>query len=188
MKRRIETRSVVYVGASVALLTVSAWISLPIGPVPFTLQTFVLAFILLALRPGECLAALGAYLLLGAAGVPVFSGMRGGIGMIAGATGGFLWGFLIGAILALALARMIPAKEGRAGVVRDFGVCLVFLLVSYACGWVQLMAVAGMGPLPAFLAAIAPFVVPDVVKLAVAVGVAQAVRRALPSLRRARQR
>ena len=48
------------------------------------------------------------------------------------------------------------------------------------------MAVAGMGPLPAFLAAIAPFIVPDLAKLAVAVVVALAVRRALPSLRKAR--
>ena len=100
MKSR--TRSVAYVGMTVALLAVSAWIALPLGPVPFTLQTFVLAFSLMVLRPGECLAALGAYLLLGAAGVPVFSGMRGGIGMILGATGGFLWGFLLGAVAALA--------------------------------------------------------------------------------------
>ena len=48
------------------------------------------------------------------------------------------------------------------------------------------MAVAGMGPLPAFLAAIAPFIVPDLAKLAVAVVVALAVRRALPSLRKTR--
>ena len=67
--RKSRTRSVAYVGMTVALLAVSAWIALPLGPVPFTLQTFVLAFSLMVLRPGECLAALGAYLLLGA-GVP----------------------------------------------------------------------------------------------------------------------
>ena len=72
--RKSRTRSVAYVGMTVALMAVSAWIALPLGPVPFTLQTFVLAFSLMVLRPGECLAALGAYLLLGAAGVPVFSG------------------------------------------------------------------------------------------------------------------
>ena len=202
---RSRTRSIARVAMTIALLSVSAWVAIPLGPVPFTLQTFVLAFALLVLRPSECLAALAGYLALGAAGAPVFSGMRGGIGMLAGATGGFLWGFLLGAVAALALLRVLPdnasarssgnaddARKGHArrrrvlGSLRDFAVCLAFLAISYACGWVQLMAVAGMGPVPAFLAAIAPFIVPDLAKLAVAVGVAQAVRRAVPSLRRAR--
>lgn len=118
--------------------------------------------------------------------MPVFSGMRGGIGMILGATGGFLWGFLLGAVAALLLLRAMPLRGERSDAARGFAACLAFLLVSYACGWIQLMAVAGMGPLPAFLAAIAPFIVPDLAKLAVAVVVALAVRRALPSLRKAR--
>ena len=84
MNRKDRTRSVAYVGMTVALLAVSAWVAVPLGPVPFTLQTFVLAFAVLALRPSECFAALGAYLLLGAVGAPVFSGMRGGIGMLLG--------------------------------------------------------------------------------------------------------
>lgn len=106
--------------------------------------------------------------------------------MILGATGGFLWGFLLGAVAALLLLKAMPLRGGRSDAVRGFAACLVFLAVSYACGWVQLMAVAGMGPIPAFLAAIAPFIVPDLAKLAVAVAVALAVRRALPSLRKAR--
>lgn len=179
--RNSRTRSVAYIGMTVALLAVSAWVSLPLGPVPFTLQTFVLAFALLVLRPGECLAALGAYLLLGAIGVPVFSGMRGGIGMLLGSTGGFLWGFLLGAVVALALLKVRPLRGGRGDLARSLVPCLAFLLVSYVCGWVQLMVVAGMGPLPAFMAVIAPFIVPDLAKLVAAIAVAQAVRRALPA-------
>ena len=182
----MPTRSIAYVGMTVALLAVSAWVSVPLGPVPFTLQTFVLAFALLILSPKECLASLGCYLVLGAVGVPVFSGMRGGIGMLAGATGGFLWGFVVGAIVAIALLRVLPLRGTRFDFVRGFTACLAFLLVSYVCGWVQLMLVSGMGPAPAFMAAIAPFVVPDLVKLAVAVGAAQAVRRALPAAKKAR--
>ena len=87
MSNPSKTRSIAYVGMTVALLAVSAWVAIPLGPVPFTLQTFVLAFALLVLRPGECFAALCAYLVLGAIGVPVFSGMRGGLGMLAGSYG-----------------------------------------------------------------------------------------------------
>lgn len=202
----MPTRSIAYVGMTVALLAVSAWVSVPLGPVPFTLQTFVLAFALLVLSPKECLASLGCYLVLGAVGVPVFSGMRGGIGMLAGATGGFLWGFLAGAaagLLVLSAVRRIVQRRasandganGSAGKrsgwatwVGDFAACLVVLAVSYVCGWLQLMAVASLGPYAAFLTAIAPFIVIDLVKLAVAVGVAQAVRHAVPSFRHAAAR
>lgn len=186
--RRVSTRSIAYVGITVALLAVSAWVTVPLGPVPFTLQTFVLAFALLALRPAECLAALGCYLVLGALGAPVFSGMRSGIGMLAGATGGFLWGFVLGAIVAIVFLKLVSAKGPRTRFARSLAACCIFLLISYACGWMQLMLVAGMGPLPAFLAAIAPFIIPDAAKLVAAVIVAQAVQRALPSLKKASAR
>lgn len=186
--KRSSARSVAFVGMTVALLAVSAWVAVPLGPVPFTLQTFVLAFAVLVLRPSECFAALGAYLLLGAVGVPVFSGMRGGIGMLAGPTGGFLWGFVLGAAAALLVVRLLPPKGARSDFARGYAACLACLLVSYACGWAQLMLVAGMGPGAAFLTAIAPFIVPDLVKLGAAVAVAQAVRHAMPSLRKAAAR
>ena len=88
-----RTRSVAFVGLTIALMSVSAWVSVPLGPVPFTLQTFVMVFALLALAPKECLAAIAGYLILGGVGLPLFSSMRGGLGVLAGPTGGFLWGF-----------------------------------------------------------------------------------------------
>ena len=94
-----------------------------------------------ALQPKEAVAAITAYLVLGAVGVPVFSGMRGGIGVLAGATGGFLWGYLLGVGLAVAvrfglkalLARDGQAKGARVFVI-DFLTGLVFLAVAYVCG------------------------------------------------------
>lgn len=199
MQRNSRSLKVAFVGLTVALLAVSAWVSIPLGPVPFTLQTFVLAFAILVLSPGECLAAVGAYLLLGAVGVPVFSGMRGGLGMLAGSSGGFLWGFLLGALVALALLRVLPGKklEKRSAEhkskgtqwllwLREFVACLGYLLVSYVCGWVQLTLVAGLDPLAAFIAGIAPFVVVDIAKLVAAVAVARAVCQALPALKHKR--
>jgi biotin transport system substrate-specific component len=73
-----------------ALIAVFAWISIPVSDVAFTLQTLgiFLAFGLLGGKRGS--AAVILYLLLGAAGMPVFSGFRGGIGVLLGVTGGFL--------------------------------------------------------------------------------------------------
>ena len=134
-----RTRSIAFVALTVAITAVSAWVTVPLGPVPFTLQIFAVAFMVLVLQPKEAVAAITAYLVLGAVGVPVFSGMRGGIGVLAGATGGFLWGYLLGVGLAVAvrfglkavLARDDQAKGARAFAI-DFLTGLPVLLTSAA--------------------------------------------------------
>ena len=215
-----RTRSLAFVGLSIAIMAVSAWVTVPLGPVPFTLQMFALVFAIVVLTPRECIAAVTGYLLLGAVGLPVFSGMRGGIGVLAGPTGGFLWGYLLGAAAAALLlwvvrqrvaanagargassaagGRGVPQAAGASarqaasassdgtkagGVLRVAGfellAGLLFTAVSYLCGWAQFMAVAGVGPEAAFVTAIAPFVVIDVLKVVAAVLCARAVRAAV---------
>ena len=64
-----KTRFVVFVGLCIAIMAVSAWVVIPFGPIPFTLQIFAVAFAILVLPPKQCMAAVGGYLLLGAIGV-----------------------------------------------------------------------------------------------------------------------
>ena len=87
------------VGAAliVALLAAAAYITVPLGAVPITLQVFVVILALLLLSPGWAAAAVALYLVMGAFGLPIFSGARGGLGVIVGPTGGYLAGFLVGA-------------------------------------------------------------------------------------------
>lgn len=187
---RGRTRSIAFVGLTIALMGVSAWVAIPFGPVLLTLQMFALMFALLALTPRECLAAIAGYLALGAIGLPMFSGMRGGIGMLLGPTGGYLWGYLLGAAAALAMRAALgraygggatggKLTGGRAWAV-DLVACLAFIVVTYACGCVQYAAVAGVDLAAAFAVTIAPFAIPDVVKAVAAVACARAVTRAVP--------
>lgn len=106
-KASSRTRSIAFVGLSIALIAVSAWITVPLGPIPFTLQMLSITFVICALRPTEAIAAIYGYVILGAIGVPVFSGMRGGIGVIMGPTGGFIDGYLIGVPLAVGLLYLV---------------------------------------------------------------------------------
>ena len=77
-----------------SLTAVCAWISIPIPPISFTLQTFAV-FLTLAVLGGKWgTVSILLYLLLGVVGLPVFAGFRGGISALLDATGGFLWGFL----------------------------------------------------------------------------------------------
>ena len=212
-----RAESIAFCGLSIALLTVSAWITVPLGPVPFTLQTMMLVFVVLLFPPREALASVFGYLVLGALGAPVFSGMKGGMASLLGPTGGFIIGFGLGAVAAVlilkawrpsavagaAVARRPASADAEGGteslaapiarnasrfafvlgMAREYAAALALLLVSYACGWAQLMAVAGMSPLAAFLAGIAPFIILDVIKIVVGASLAHAIRSAVPALR-----
>ncbi|MDO5358407.1 MAG: biotin transporter BioY [Slackia faecicanis] len=184
-----RTETVAFCGLAIALLAVSAWVTVPLGPVPFTLQTMVLVFIVTLFPARQALISIFGYLALGAVGVPVFSGMRGGLASIVGPTGGFLIGFGIGAILAVLLFKAWRRPEGKAmRAVRADAGALVLLLASYLCGWIQLMVLTGMGPAAAFAAGIAPFIVLDAIKLFVGVALAQTVESAVPAFRAARHK
>lgn len=194
-----RTRSIAFVGLTIAIMAVSAWVTVPLGPIPFTLQMFAVTFAIVVLKPQEAIAAIVGYLLLGAIGVPVFSGMRGGVGVLAGPTGGFLWGYLFGVAAAVLLLMVVRSRSARReaqadpasaaaltgmqkvlGFLRVAGVEIVagilFTAISYLCGWAQYMAVAGVGPEAAFLACVAPFVVADLIKIVAAVACARAVK------------
>lgn len=184
-----RTETVAFCGLAIALLAVSAWVTVPLGPVPFTLQTMVLVFIVTLFPARQALISIFGYLVLGAVGVPVFSGMKGGLASIVGPTGGFLVGFGIGAILAVLLFKAWRRPEGKAMRAARAGAgASVLLLTSYLCGWIQLMVLTGMGPVAAFAAGIAPFIVLDAIKLFVGVALAQTVESAVPAFRAAQHK
>ena len=90
-KTKLTTRDMVYTAMFACLMTICAWISIP-GQVPFTLQTMgvFLAVGLLGGKRGTL--AILVYVLMGAVGLPVFSGYQGGLARLAGPTGGYLAG------------------------------------------------------------------------------------------------
>ena len=174
-----RTRAIAYVAMTIAIIAVSAWVTVPIGPVPFTLQMFAVTFALLILKPKQAIAAIAGYLALGAIGVPVFSGMRGGIGVLMGPTGGFLWGYLIGVSVAVGVLSLFRSRG-----IENFGVCvlcgILFTAIAYTCGWFQYMFVASVGPLESFLVTVAPFIVVDLIKIIAATAVGRIVMRTVP--------
>jgi biotin transport system substrate-specific component len=175
--RAAGARSVTTAALLAALLAVSALPALRLGPVPFTLQVLVVVLAGLLLTPGQAALAVGVYLAEGAVGLPVFSGMTGGLGVLAGPTGGYLIGFLAGAVAGAALrARLVSA--GARPVAADAAAAVTVVAVVYVLGVAQLAVVAHLGVAQALLAGAAPFILPDVAKASAAVGLAAAVRRA----------
>ena len=123
-KKKLSTKDMAYIGLFACLMAICAWISIP-GQIPFTLQTMGV-FLAVGLLGGKrgTLAVL-VYVLMGAVGLPVFSGFTGGIGRLLGATGGYIIGFLASALLMWALEKVLGEKK--------WGLALSMLLGLIAC-------------------------------------------------------
>lgn len=140
-----------------ALLAVCAWITVPVFDIGFTMQTFGI-FLALGLLGGKWgTVSILIYLLLGTVGMPVFSGFRGGFGVLLGVTGGYLWGFLFSGLTYWALEHIGKLSAMIAG-----------QLVCYFCGsaWFLLYAGGGLGVI--LLRCVLPYLIPDAVKIALA--------------------
>lgn len=172
--RRSPIRPFLRAALIAALISAGALIAIPVGPVPITLQVLVVAVATLVLTPAEALLALGLYLALGAVGAPVFSGGGSGVGVLLGPTGGFLFGFLVGAPSGALIRRAL----GNRRVISDAAALLVLLVITYGLGWAFFAAVTGRPPVEAFALAVAPFVLIDFGKGVAGVLVARALRAA----------
>ena len=93
--------------AMALLLGLSSWISIPLGPVPITMQLTVVFLIGLLLPIKYAVFSLALYLILGASGVPIFAEGRSGFSVLTGPTGGYLLGFLMAAALISHLTKAV---------------------------------------------------------------------------------
>lgn len=156
-----------------AVTAILSQISLPMpSNVPLTLQTFAVSLcaFLGGMRKG--LPAYALYFALGAVGVPVFSGFRGGFGILFGFTGGFLWGF----ILLVCCCAIACKRQNKAALVSITG---TGLLLCHVCGVLQYSYIAGTSIPQSFLLASAPYLIKDVISVAISFRAALAVRHAL---------
>ncbi|ANY15439.1 biotin transporter BioY [Bordetella pseudohinzii] len=170
--------------ALIVVLSLMPPIPLPGIPVPVTLQTLGVMLAGVMLGPWRGAAACLLYLALAAIGLPVLPGGRGGLGVFAGPTGGFLVGMLLGVIVAGLVARALV----RGGMWRALGAYVLACLLGgiaavYAIGVPWLAAVTQMGLGKAAMAMVV-FLPGDLAKAAVASWVAWRVERVWPMLRR----
>lgn len=163
--------SVASVAIGVALIAVCAFITVPgLGSmVPFTLQTFAVNAIcaLLGWRRGS--ASVAAYILLGAAGLPVFSGMRGGYSVLMGPTGGYIIGFLPMALIVGFMYEKLRSKRALSWISM-----LVGEIVMYAFGtaWFVIVYPNPISIPTALMMCVVPYIIPDIIKCVLALFVA----------------
>lgn len=154
------------------LLTVAAKTSVPVWPVPVSLQSMAVAIIAAALGMRMAVATVSLYLAQGLAGLPVFAGAFAGVPYVLGPTGGFLVGFLVMA----AIIGYLADRGATRNVFTSFGAMLLGATALFVFGFAWLMTMSGNAGWidqadvvgSAFRGAVQPFIVWDVLKMAFA--------------------
>ena len=173
MRQKLSVRDMIYVALMAVVIALCSWISVP-SVVPFTMQTFAVFCALLLLGGRRGFLAVGLYILLGAFGLPVFSGFRGGIGVLLGPTGGYIAGFLLAALLYLMLEKRFPPL---ALLIAGLLVCYLFgtlwFVYVYSSGGKEIGFGAALG------LCVLPYLIPDAIKLLLAFVLTRRVKKAV---------
>ncbi len=162
----ISTRDITIIALCTAIISILAQfaIPLPFTPVPVTGQMMgvYLAGSMLGSKRG--VLAITAYLLLGAVGAPVFAAARGGLQVLIGPSGGYLWGFIPGIFI---LGKKIENKAcpPPAAILQGMIVCL---LVSYLTGAIQLSFIMDLNLYQTLASGVLPYIPGDGIKIALA--------------------
>jgi biotin transport system substrate-specific component len=155
-----RSRTIAYSAAFIGLIALGSWISLPVGNIPFTIQTlFVLLAGIIMHRYGAIPVLL--YVILGVLGLPLFHNGMAGIGVLLGPSGGYLIGFIFAALITGL------AWEHKSRVIRIAGI-IAATAVIYLFGVTWLMYSLQFGFIPAIVTGVLPFIPGDVIKGAAA--------------------
>lgn len=174
MKRKqMNIRDMAYISSGAAVIALCSWITIP-SAVPFTMQTFGIFAVSGLLGGKRCLCSVLVYILLGAVGLPVFSGFTGGTGVLFGVTGGYITGFIgLSAVYYLITGNSTPSAARR------YTGMLLGLMVCYFFGTAWFMLSGGGDILSALSVCVFPFVIPDITKLILSMSVVKRVGNAV---------
>lgn len=172
--RVIHLKDMVLMALFAAITCVLAPLAIPIGPVPISLTNFVIYVSVYVLGWHRATITYVVYLMIGLVGLPVFSGYEGGIGKMAGPTGGYLIGFIFTAVIA---GLFVNLQEEKVLMNRVWGMLGMILgtIVAYGFGTAWFCYSTGTGLSAALALCVFPFIPGDLVKMAVAVVIAPAV-------------
>ena len=167
--KKDKVREMTYISLCVAVMAVVSQIAIPVGAVPITIQAFVVALIGYFLGTKNGVIVVTVYILLGLVGVPVFASLQGGLHVLVGYTGGFVFGYLPFVCLS--------GIRGRTGVRIVLGI--VGLLACHLAGTVQYMFLSDLNFGKALLVVSVPFLAKDIALVIGAYFVSETMRKRL---------
>ncbi len=167
-----------YIALFAVVMAVCSWISIP-TEVPYTLQTFAVFLAVGVLGGKRGTTAVLVYILLGAVGVPVFAGFTGGLGILLNNTGGYIIGFLFSALLMWLMEDLLGRRLWVLAVSMVLGLAVCY---TFGTAWFLMVYArnsGGIGLGAALGWCVIPYILPDLVKIALALTLTRTLRRAL---------
>ena len=165
-----QVRDMAEIAIISALFCISALIYIPFA-VPITLQTLILFLSLFTVGGKKTTISTAVYVMLGAIGLPVFSGFSGGIGRLFDTTGGYIFGMLLGAVVFWIMEKMPDTKLNT--VIKSASVILTVYLVGTV--WYSAVYVGG-GFGYILTVCVLPFIIPDAIKIYLAYIISKRIR------------
>ncbi|MDD5916682.1 MAG: biotin transporter BioY [Clostridiales bacterium] len=172
MKRNRKIIALALTAAFAAVICILSPLSIPIGAVPISLSVFAVACVAAVIGRKSCISVL-LYIVIGAAGLPVFAKFAAGLGVITGATGGYIIGYI-------PLALMIgAAADSDAKLPASVLLYAGGLFCCYTLGTAWFMFVTESSLKYALSVCVIPFISPDAIKLVAAGAIGSRIRKAV---------
>ena len=162
-KKKFSLTQLIFMALMAAVMCIAGPLAVPIGPVPITLTNLVIYIAVGVLGTAQGTISYCLYLLLGMVGLPVFSGYAGGLGKLAGPTGGYLIGFIAmaligGIVMEVSHRKLIPTLIGW----------FIGTAVDYLFGTLWFMFVTKMNLSASLMMCVVPFIPGDLIKIVLA--------------------
>jgi len=177
-----KTYSYVVTAFGAAIIAVLAQITIPLPLVPITGQTLAVGLIATILGKKNGTLAVLLYILLGAIGLPVFTGFSGGLAVLAGPTGGYIIGFLVQAYVMGVYMEKFGVNYTQSIIAN-----LIGMVITLAFGTTWLKVVGDLSWTAAFMGGVYPFIVVGIIKAVAAAWLGAVVRNRLESAQLLRQ-
>lgn len=172
---KLTTNDIALIALCTALIALTSWITIPFI-IPVTLQLFTIVITLQTIGTKRGIYSLLIYILLGMVGLPIFSGGKGGIGIILGPTGGYIIGFLV---MSLFLHLINLNKKEALWLQIIF--CIIGLLICYAFGTAFYLLFYANGSVSdirnVLCTCVLPFIIPDIFKIIIATLISKKIRK-----------
>lgn len=174
MKKSFNVYQIVFIGIMSAIICILGPLSFPIGVIPISFTNLAIYFVLYILGMKKGTISYIIYMLIGLAGIPVFSGFSGGPSKLLGPTGGYLIGFMFMSLIAGFFIDKFFDKWYLCiiGMVLGTAVCYVFGTI-----WLSYQANMSIGA--ALFAGVIPFIPGDIIKIIIAAYLGPQIRNRL---------
>lgn len=167
----MKTRDMILTGVFAAVICVFSPFSVPVGPIPISLASFAVYIAAAVLGARRGTAAVCIYVLIGALGIPVFSGFSGGVGRVLGVTGGYIIGYIFCALV----SGFIIDRSNKGKAVYPLALA-AGTAVLYVFGTAWFMIQSGNGLRESLMMCVVPFLIGDAIKIIVSSAVACKIR------------